>query len=149
MNTQDFTTTILVDQTPEEVFNAINNVRAWWFGKIEGNTEKLNDEFTYQYETFHYTKQRIAEVIPNKKIVWLVIESNLSFIEDKNEWTGTKIIFDITEKGNQTQVRFTHEGLVPKNECYNECSNAWSSIIRHSLYNLITKKEKAEKLMSI
>ena len=81
--------------------------------------------------------------------MWLVIESNLSFVEDKNEWTGTKIIFDITEKDNKTEVRFTHQGLVPKSECYNECSNAWSNIISHNLYKLITKKEKAEKFISI
>ena len=149
MNTQDFSTTLLVEQTPAEVFNAINNVRAWWFGEIEGSTDKLNDEFTYKYETFHYSKQKVTELIPNKKIVWLVTESSLSFIEDKSEWTGTKIIFDISGKDNQTQVRFTHEGLVPKNECYSECSNAWSSIIGHSLYKLITKKEKAEKLIAI
>jgi hypothetical protein len=149
MNTQDFSTTLLVDQTPAEVFNAINNVRAWWFGEIEGSTDKLNDEFTYQYRTFHYTKQKLTEVIPNKKIVWLVTESNLSFVEDKNEWTGTKIIFDIREKDNKTEVRFTHQGLVPKSECYNECSNAWSNIISYNLYKLITKKEKAEKFISI
>ncbi|HYJ65290.1 MAG TPA: SRPBCC domain-containing protein [Parafilimonas sp.] len=149
MNTQDFSTTLLVEQTPAEVFNAINNVRAWWFGEIEGSTDKLNDEFTYKYETFHYTKQKLTEVIPNKKIVWLVTESNLSFVEDKNEWTGTKIIFDITEKDNKTEVRFTHQGLVPKSECYNECSNAWSGIVRNNLYKLITKKEKAEKFISI
>jgi hypothetical protein len=149
MNTQDFSTTLLVEQPPAEVFNAINNVRAWWFGEIEGSTDKLNDEFTYQYETFHYTKQKLVELIPNKKIVWLVIESNLSFVEDKNEWTGTKIIFDITEKDNKTEVRFTHQGLVPKSECYNECSNAWSNIISYNLYKLITKKEKAEKFISI
>ena len=148
MNTQNFSTTLLVDQTPAEVFNAINNVRGWWFGEIEGNTEKLNDEFTYKYETFHYSKQKLIVVIPNKKIVWLVTESNLSFIENKNEWTGTKIIFDITHKDGKTQVRFTHEGLVPKFECYNECSNAWSDIVRHNLYKLITKKEKAEQFIN-
>jgi hypothetical protein len=149
MNTQDFSTTLLVNQTPAEVFNAINNVRDWWFGEIKGDTKKLNDEFTYQYQTFHYTKQKLVEVVPNKRIVWLVTESNLSFVEDKNEWTGTKIIFDITEKDNKTEVRFTHQGLVPKSECYNECSNAWSNIISYNLYKLITKKEKAEKFISI
>jgi hypothetical protein len=30
MTTSDFATAIMVDQTPEEVFNAINNVRGWW-----------------------------------------------------------------------------------------------------------------------
>jgi predicted dithiol-disulfide oxidoreductase (DUF899 family) len=46
MNTKDFTTTILVDKTPQEAFNAINNVRGWWSEEIEGSTDKLNAEFT-------------------------------------------------------------------------------------------------------
>lgn len=47
MTKSDFTTTLLVDQTPEEVFNAINNARGWCPEEIEGSAEKLNDEFTY------------------------------------------------------------------------------------------------------
>ena len=45
MNNQNLTTTVTVDQTPEEAFAAINNVRGWWSGEIEGNTDKLGDEF--------------------------------------------------------------------------------------------------------
>jgi hypothetical protein len=134
----DFTTIILVNQTPDEVFNAINNVRGWWQGEIEGSTNKLNDEFTYRMKEFHFSKQKLVEVIPDKKIVWLVTESQLNFIKDKNEWTGTKIIFDISEINNKTQLRFTHQGLVPKIECYNDCSNGWSQLIQQSLFSLIT-----------
>jgi regulatory protein YycH of two-component signal transduction system YycFG len=138
MKTSDFTTVILVDQTPEEAFDAINNVRDWWPGEIEGNTKKLNDEFTYRYKKMHYSNQKLVEVIPGKKVVWLVTNSSLNFVQNKGEWTGTKIIFEISEKGDKTQVRFTHEGLVPQYECFDACSNAWTDIIRDGLRGLIT-----------
>jgi Activator of Hsp90 ATPase homolog 1-like protein len=138
MTTTDFTTTIFVDQNPKEVFNAINNVRGWWQGEIAGNTDKLNDEFTYRMEEFHFSRQKLVEVIPNKKIVWLVTESKLNFVKNKSEWTGTKIIFEISEKNNKTQLSFTHSGLVREFECYGGCSNAWSELIQKSLFSLIT-----------
>ena len=146
MTTTDFTTTIVVDQTPEQVFNAINNPKAWWSGEIEGSSGKLNDEFTYRYKDFHLSKQRIVEVIPGKKVVWLVTESQINYAEDKREWTGTKISFDILEQGNKTQLRFTHLGLVPEIECFDSCSNSWSQLIQQGLFNLITTG-KAEKII--
>ncbi|HEV8270308.1 MAG TPA: SRPBCC domain-containing protein [Chitinophagaceae bacterium] len=147
IKTSDFTTTILVDQTPEEAFNAINNVRGWWTGEpgVEGNTDKLGDEFTYSYKDIHYSKQKIAELIPDKKVVWLVTDSKLNFIKDKSEWTGTKISFEIDGKGDKTEIRFTHIGLAPDIECYRDCSNAWSSYINSSLRNFITKDKVTSK----
>ena len=138
MTTTDYTTTISVDQSPKEVFNAINNVRGWWQGEIKGNTDKLNEEFTYRVEDIHFSKQKLVEVIPSKKVVWLVTDSKLNFIEDKTEWTGTKIIFEISEVKNKTQLRFTHVGLAPEIECYDACSNAWGALIQKSLFSLIT-----------
>ncbi len=138
MTTSNFTTTILVNHSPNEVFDAINNVRGWWQGEIEGGTDKLNDEFTYRMKEFHFSKQKLVEVIPNKKVVWLVTESNLNFTKDKTEWTGTNISFEISEINDKTQLRFTHAGLVPEIECYEACSNAWSQLIQESLFSLIT-----------
>jgi len=138
MKNQNFTTTLLVDQTPEEVFNAITNVRGWWSEGIEGNTAQLNDEFVFEVKDVHRSTQKLTEVIPGKKIVWHVTDSQLSFIKDKNEWTGTNVIFDISKKGDKTQLVFTHEGLVPGVECYDACSPAWTQYVQHSLVNLIT-----------
>jgi activator of Hsp90 ATPase-like protein len=138
MGNQDFTTTILVEQTPDEVFNAVNNVSAWWQGEIDGSTNKLNDEFTYKMKEHHFSKQRIIEIIHDKKVAWLVTESKLNFISDKNEWAGTKISFEISEINNKTQLRFTHIGLVPDVECYGACSNGWNQLIQQSLFSLIT-----------
>lgn len=138
MTTSDFNTSFLVDQTPAEVFNAVNNVRGWWSERIDGGTNKLNDEFTYQRWDLHKCTMRLIEVIPDKKVAWLVLDNYFSFTEDKTEWIGTTIEFEITEKDGKTQLHFTHRGLVPAYECYNICFDAWTSYIKGSLKNLIT-----------
>jgi hypothetical protein len=138
MTTTDFTTTIQVSQTPEEVFNAINNVRGWWSAEIEGSTDTLNETWTYHYEDRHRCKMKIIEFIPYKKVVWLVEENYFDFTNDKTEWTGNKIIFEITEKEGKTQLQFTQSGLVPEYECYTICQGAWTTYIQKSLQNLIT-----------
>lgn len=138
MSAHDFTTSILVDQSQEEAFNAINNPRGWWSEDIEGNTEKLNDEFTYQYEDVHYAQIKLTEVVPNEKVVWFVKYNYFKFTKDRSEWTGTKVVFEISKKDNKTLIRFTHVGLVPEFECFQICQNAWTQYVQESLYNLIT-----------
>ena len=137
MKKQDYTTSISVNATPQEAFHSINSVTRWWTENLEGSSQELNDEFTVHFGDVHVSTQKLIEVIPNKKVVWLVTDSKLNFIKDKQEWNGTKIIFEISEKDNKTQVRFTHQGLIPQIECFDACSNAWGDYITQSLRNLI------------
>ncbi|MEO6252796.1 MAG: SRPBCC domain-containing protein [Ferruginibacter sp.] len=138
MNTADFTTAILVDQTPEAAFHAINNVRGWWSEEIEGSTDTLNEIFDYHYEDVHRCKIKVTELIPGKKVVWQILENYFKFTEDRTEWTGTTVVFDIAEKDNKTEIRMTHHGLVPEYECYNICRDSWTNYIQKSLYNLVS-----------
>jgi hypothetical protein len=137
MTSQNFTTTFEVDQTPEQAFAAITNVRGWWSGDIEGRTDALGEEFTYRYQDIHYTKQRISEMIPSRKVVWRIVDSSLNFTEDPSEWTGTEVIFEVSPNGDRTEIRFAHVGLVPDFECYEQCSSAWGFYINNSLRRLI------------
>ncbi|MGB4848993.1 MAG: SRPBCC domain-containing protein [Saprospiraceae bacterium] len=135
---KSFTATILVDQNPATAFNAIKNFRAWWSEEIEGKTDKLNEDFFYHYKDIHLCKIKLIEIVPDKKLVYLVLDNQFNFIKDKTEWVNTKLIFDISKDDGKTKVQFTHEGLVPEYECYNVCNDAWSGYINKSLYNLIS-----------
>jgi hypothetical protein len=138
MKTNHYTTFFMVDQSPEEVFVAINNVRGWWSGEIDGRTDQLGAEFKYRYKKAHDTAQRITEWVPGKRVVWQVVDSHINFVKDPSEWNGTEIVFEITRKEDKTELRFTHVGLVPAFECYEGCSGAWGFYINDSLRSLIT-----------
>ena len=141
MKTQDFTTTILLDQTPQQVFDAISNVRGWWSEEIEGGTDKLNDVFKYHFEDVHRCQIKVIELVPDKKVVWHVQDNYFNFTRDDTEWKNTKIIFEISRQGNKTEMRFIHQGLTPEYECYDACHQGWTHYIQNSLYNLITMGE--------
>ena len=118
--------------------NAINHVRGWWSTALEGNSEKLNDIFSYRHGDFHYSKHQVTEMIPYEKIVWTTLESKLSFVEKQNEWDGTIMTFQIAEAEGKTQLTITHFGLIPECECYQSCSKGWTYYLQNSLLLLIT-----------
>jgi len=138
MSDQSYSTAFTVDRTPVEVFAAINRVRDWWTGDIDGITDQLGEEFSYRYQDLHYSKQKVVELVPGARVVWHVVEARLPFARDPQEWTGTDIVFDIAALGDATQVRFTHLGLVPDVECYEACSGAWGHYLNGSLRQLIS-----------
>jgi hypothetical protein len=138
MEKQNYTASILVEQNPKAAFEAISNFRAWWSEEIEGNTDKLGEVFVYHYKDVHICKMKLIEMVPDKKLVYQVLDNQFSFTKDKTEWIGTKLIFDISKEGDKTKVKFTHEGLVPEYECYKVCYDAWGNYINNSLYSLIT-----------
>ena len=146
MNTENLTTgpkkatnfsfSFQTSKSGEHVFKTLLDVRSWWTGiydeTIKGDSSQLNDEFTFKAGNgAHHTKQKLIEAELNKRIVWLVTESNLNFAKKPDEWTGTKICFDISNQSGKTKVTFTHEGLVPNFECYDGCAGAWTQYLEN------------------
>ena len=146
MKEQDFHITLTVNAEAHEAFECINNVTQWWTENLEGSSHKLNDEFTVRFGDIHYSRQKLVELVPDKKVVWLVTDSRLNFLKNKEEWTNTKIVFELLTEGGETKIHFTHIGLAPQIECYDACSGAWSQYIRQSLWRLIaTGKGQPQK----
>ena len=139
----DLTMSFTVEQMPQHVFEAVNDVRSWWSGNVVGETGTLGAEWTYSVPDIHFSKFRTTELVPGQRVAWLVLDSYLSFIEDKEEWTGTTVRFDITEESveqgdnRRTRLTFTHEGLNAAHECYDVCHTAWGQYILGSLRDRI------------
>jgi hypothetical protein len=134
---KNFTTSITVDKDISSAFNSIKNFRGWWSEDIEGKTDQLNETFFYHYKTVHLSKIKLIEIVPDKKLVYQVVDNEFNFTKDKTEWINTKLIFDLSTEGGKTNITFTHEGLVPEYECYNVCHDAWTGYIQGSLKNYI------------
>ncbi|MGK9126298.1 SRPBCC domain-containing protein [Olivibacter sp. SA151] len=134
---KSFSTTLVVNAKPQEVFKAVNNVRGWWSENINGDTDKLHSEFSYHYQDVHRAKMKITEMVPNEKVVWHVLDNYFKFAQEKTEWKDTYVIFELSEKDGKTTLRFTHQGLVPAYECFQICHDAWTHYVQNSLKDLI------------
>lgn len=138
MANASYSATIKVDPSPQIVFDRICDVPKWWSGDFEGESSRLGDEFVIHHPGRHYSRQRLIEVVPGKRIVWLVTDCRLNWLErDKHEWTHTRMVFDIIAEKDGTTLRFTHEGLVPEKECYARCAQGWDVVIKDWLCNFI------------
>lgn len=137
MTDQSYATSFTVDRTPHAVYAAVNDVRGWWEETIAGPTHEVGDEFTHWVPGVHYARIRVIELLPGKRVVWAVLDNWMSFIDDQREWKGTTIRFDLSAVDGGTEVRFTHVGLVPSDQCFDVCRDAWSMYVGDSLRGFI------------
>ena len=136
MTGQDYTSSITANVSAQEATTRINRVADWWTAKVTGHSSKVGDAFKLDWgET--WVDMRVVELNLGKRLVWLVTDCNLGFIQDKKEWKDTQVIFDITSNGAETTVKMTHVGLKPTVECYETCEKGWNFYILESLQNLL------------
>jgi uncharacterized protein YndB with AHSA1/START domain len=136
---KSFAAVIEVTNSPQEIFQRITaDVAKWWGGKdLSGRSINLNDEFVVNHPGAHYSKQQLVEVVPDKRVVWLVTASRLSWLKNQEEWTDTRMVFEISSRSHSHLLHFTHEGLIPAKESYARCSEGWNMVIKDWLYTLI------------
>lgn len=148
MTLESYTTTINVARPTMDVFNAINQVTKWWSEDFEGSCAQVNDVFIINHAGLHYSKQKVIEFIPATKIVWLVTESKLDWLKkNKDEWTGTRMIFEIIGDGKEASLAFRHEGLGPDKACYETCKKGWDIVIDRWLRHFILFGQPSEEML--
>lgn len=134
---KDFTCFIDVPVPAARAFEGITRVPEWWMNDFKGSASALNDEFTERHgDTF--VNMRITTFIPSKKIVWLVTDAFLAWQNDKTEWNGTQVVWEICERDGGSRIELTHIGLLPEVACYEACEKGWNFHVQQSLYKLLT-----------
>ncbi|MGF7082893.1 SRPBCC family protein [Mucilaginibacter sp. UYCu711] len=129
----NFNISISAGISADEAIKKISKVTEWWGVNISGNTAKQNDEFIIKMGGDSFFNCTVTELIPGKRIVWLIGDCYMPWYTDKTEWAGTRLIFDINEHGGAIDLHFTHEGLTPGLECYKDCKPGWTHWIANSL----------------
>ena len=140
MTKTDFTARIVAERSPEEVFDAIANVGNWWTESFKGSARNVGDTFSV---TFGETSVdfKITESLTGTRVKWLVTNCYLHWLNNKNEWTGTSIAWEISPEGDTTTVVMTHIGLVPEIECFESCKKGWDFFIGESLFKLLSENK--------
>jgi len=138
MENKNYHRTITVNASAGEVMKKISEVNKWWAKKVSGYTEKLNDKFTVDFGNT-FVDFQISELVPNKRVVWKVTDCNLHWIYNKKEWNNTETVFELSEKNGSVKIDFTHVGLNPAVECYNDCERGWNEYIGISLVKFINE----------
>jgi hypothetical protein len=130
MEDKDFTAQLAVDCEPQALFAAICDVHGWWNEAIEGRADTVGADFVHRVADVHRCHVQVQELVPGELVVWRVLENRFSFTEDPSEWTGTRMVFRISRQGDRSRLDFTHEGLVPRFECYPVCQDGWTTYLR-------------------
>ena len=140
MESRDYQITITVNIPAEEAFRKIGEVSLWWTKGIRGQAKLLGDRFTMRVgESETYVDLEVVELEPNARIVWRVTDCNLHWITNRAEWTGTRILWEVTSKNGGTEIRMTHIGLIPGAECYDVCKPGWDFHVGKSLYRFLAE----------
>ena len=135
MKKANYTVAIELAKSPPDVFNHVIDLKKWWPEDFEGEDIKLNSEFIFTTGDSHYSKNKVIEWVPNKKLVWLATESIRK--TDNFDWTGTKMIFELTPKDDNTLVKFTYDGVVLENET-GRLVQICDMVLKEMFYNFIT-----------
>lgn len=135
---ENYRSTITTHLSSLEAWRKIQEVWLWWTSYFEGSSRQLNDQFTVRFGPTFVTF-RVAEIDEGRKIVWEVEDCYLDWLQNKQEWKATFLVWELITEGKETRIDFTHLGLVPEIECYQDCVKGWNFYAKESLLKLLNE----------
>ena len=128
MSRRSYSTEVLISIKPDLLYKAITeDINKWWT-ELSNQATEVGDQLVVRFEKNTSWVMTMSEANPNRSLIWKVVEANhdLDILSKKDEWKGTTIKWEIVENKNGSKVTLTHQGLVPKLECFEICQAGWN-----------------------
>ena len=118
-----------IKASPAEVYAAlatVEGVAGWWTKETTGTSKPggtIDVRFlTPQGKEIGGMTMEVVALEPNRKVHW-------RFRKGPEEWVGTDAIFDLTQDGDFTIVRFGHRNWREPVEFMAHCSMKWATFM--------------------
>jgi len=132
MGDHDLQYRLFAPVTATQAYDGICRISEWWMIGFEGSARELGDTFSVHSKEM-FVDFVVAEAISETRLVWQVVDCNLHWLQNKKEWVGTRIEWDLTAETGGVAITLTHCGLRPGVECYEECVEGWELFAGKSL----------------
>ena len=138
MTASNYTRTVLVDNTPQAAYTALTSGIEHWWTKPDAPIRREGDvaKFTFPPGKSYWTFKAL-HLVPDERVAMVCVDA-LHLHEGQpgeieKEWLGTRVTWDIREKGESTEITIEHHGLVPTLNCYEICKAGWDFFFTESL----------------
>ncbi len=105
-----------------EVLTTPKGLAAWWTKSSSGHPE-LGAEYQLFFSDEYDWRAIVLENDENTKFV-------LEITAADEDWTGTKVKFFLTRKGDSTDLQFEHPGWKETNDHFRVSSYCWAKYLR-------------------
>ena len=105
--------------SPNAVYRALTTVdglSAWWTTSTQGES-RVGNVLRFRFGDGGFD-MKVLELDPDRRVLWQVVDG-------PEEWIGTRIGFDIAQRGDWTVVLFKHAGWKEPVEFMHHCSTKW------------------------
>lgn len=108
----------------EKVYDALTTVEGlsrWWTSTTRGDAS-LGGQIHFQFGERGGFDMKVSELAANRRVVWEVVEG-------PPEWLGTRVVFELTQEGEQATVKFAHLGWREPVDFMHHCSTKWGTFL--------------------
>jgi len=122
----------LKSSSPEDTYQALTTAEglaAWWTNETHVDGGDGGDVIRFRFGGDNGFDMKVLALDPARRVLWQVIGG-------PEEWVGTRIDWQLSQDGDDTIVRFKHEGWREPVDFMYHCSTKWAMFLM-SLKSLI------------